>query len=60
MRLLSDFEAEELLAEVLSFWFECEKRIPEGKTLEKPRFVKLAEKFSTRLPGTGPCQRGDK
>lgn len=51
-KLASNFEVEELVAEILEWWFEHEDEYS-----EKPRFVTLAEKFSRRLPGTGPCKK---
>jgi len=59
MKLLTNFEAEELLGEIVEWWYEIEMRIPDGQTVEKPRFVTLTERYVSRLPGTGPCQRGD-
>jgi hypothetical protein len=57
MKVLSSFEAEELLAEIVTWWDNITSKIPEGQTVEKPRFVKMAETFVRRLPGTKPCQR---
>ena len=54
-KLASQFEIEELLAEILEWWILNEDK---EKFPEKPRFVQIAEKLSSRLPGTGPCKRG--
>lgn len=59
-QILSKFETEELLAEILEWWHDIECKIPKGETVTKPRFIRLAERFTQRLPGTGPCQRGKK
>jgi len=58
-KLLSNFEAEELLGEILEWWHDLEMKLPEGKSVKKPYFVKMAESFSGRLPGTKPCQKGE-
>ena len=55
--LLTSFEAEELLAEIVDWWDSMIKKIPAGQTVDKPRFVKMAETFLRRLPSTGPCKR---
>lgn len=55
--ILSSFEAEELLAEIAEWWHNIELKLPEGQTVGKPRFVKMAETFIRRLPGTTPCKR---
>ena len=49
----SNLEVEELVAEILEWWFLHEEQFP-----QKPRFVEIAEKLARRLPGTGPCKRG--
>lgn len=52
-KIASSLEVEELIAEIVEWWFLNEDEIP-----EKPRFVEIAEKISRRLPGTRPCKRG--
>ena len=51
-KLASQFEIEELIAEILEWWFDHEDDFS-----DKPRFVEIAEKLAQRLPGTGPCQK---
>ena len=52
-QLASKFEVEELVAEILEWWFDHEDEYQ-----EKPRFVEIAQTLARRLPGTGPCKRG--
>lgn len=54
-KLASNLEVEELVAEIIEWWFLHEDEVP-----QKPRFVEIAEKIARRLPGTGPCKKGMK
>ncbi|MCP4404511.1 MAG: hypothetical protein GY801_45320 [bacterium] len=54
-KLASKFETEELIAELLEWWFDNEDEYP-----ETPRFVEIAQTLARRLPGTEPCKRGNK
>ena len=57
MKILSSFEAEELLAEIAEWWHHIELKLSEGQVVEKPRFVKMTEIFLRRVPSTTPCKK---